>query len=112
MDFCKKVHSYLFCMIPMLVSPLPCVYFSLPLFARAAENLLLHVQKDYLKPQKELAELKKDASQLLSKHNSKLQDAQDLVNDALADINETNRLFPLISSNLAELNVRLDDLCC
>ncbi|OXB73578.1 UNVERIFIED_CONTAM: hypothetical protein H355_003880 [Colinus virginianus] len=71
---------------------------------KAAENVLLQVQKDYLKPQQELAELKKDASQLLSKHNSKLQDAQYLVNDALANINETNRLFPLISSNLGELN--------
>lgn len=87
-------------------------YFSLLLFARAAEGLLHWVQKDYLKPQQELAELKKDASQLLSKHNSKLQDAQDLLNDALANINETNRLFPLISSNLGELNVRLDDQCC
>ncbi|XP_019328886.1 PREDICTED: laminin subunit alpha-1 [Aptenodytes forsteri] len=71
---------------------------------KAAENLLSHVQKEYLKPHQELAELKKDASQLLSKHNSRLQDAQDLVNEALANINETNRLFPLISSNLAELN--------
>ncbi|KFQ65922.1 Laminin subunit alpha-1, partial [Pelecanus crispus] len=71
---------------------------------KAAENLLIQVQKEYLKPQKDLAELKKDASQLLSKHNSRLQDAQDLVNEALANINETNRLLPLISSNLAELN--------
>uniref|UniRef100_A0A8C3LGM6 Basement membrane-specific heparan sulfate proteoglycan core protein n=1 Tax=Chrysolophus pictus TaxID=9089 RepID=A0A8C3LGM6_CHRPC len=109
-DFCKKVHLNLFCMIPVPVSPLPCVYFSLPLFARAAENLLLRVQKDYLKPQQELAELKKDASQLLSKHNSKLQGVQDLVNDALADINETNRLFPLISRNLAELNCFFSNL--
>uniref|UniRef100_A0A8C3PRK5 Basement membrane-specific heparan sulfate proteoglycan core protein n=1 Tax=Calidris pygmaea TaxID=425635 RepID=A0A8C3PRK5_9CHAR len=71
---------------------------------KAAENLLIRVQKEYLKPQQGLAELKKDASQLLSKHNSRLQDAQDLVNKAFANINETNRLFPLISSNLAELN--------
>lgn len=81
-------------------------------FARAAENLLLRVQKEYLRPQQELAELKKNASQLLSKHSSRLQDAQDLVKDALANINETNRLFPLISSNLGELNVRLDNLHC
>ncbi|KAJ7400530.1 hypothetical protein BTVI_104660 [Pitangus sulphuratus] len=71
---------------------------------RAAENLLIQVQKEYLKPQQELAELKMDASQLLAKHNRRLQDAQDLVNEALVNINETNRLFPLISSNLAELN--------
>ncbi|GAB0182708.1 laminin subunit alpha-1 [Grus japonensis] len=71
---------------------------------KAAENLLIRVQKEYLKPHQELAELKKDASQLLSKHNSRLQDAQEVVNKALANINETNRLFPLISSNLAELN--------
>ena len=83
-----------------------------PLFVRAAENLLIQVQKEYLKPPQELAELKNDANQLLSKHNSGLQDAQDLVNEALANINETNRLFPLISSNLAELNVRLDNQCC
>uniref|UniRef100_A0A8B9DK31 Laminin subunit alpha-1 n=1 Tax=Anser cygnoides TaxID=8845 RepID=A0A8B9DK31_ANSCY len=89
---------------------LKCIYFLLPLFTRAAENLLLRVQKEYLRPQQELAELKKNASQLLSKHNSRLQDAQDMVNEALANINETNRLFPLISSNLGELNVRLDNL--
>lgn len=71
---------------------------------KAAENLLLRVQKEYLRPQQELAELKKNASQILSKHNSRLQDAQDMVNEALANINETNRLFPLISSNLGELN--------
>lgn len=82
----------------------------IPLFVRAAENLLIRVQKEYLKPQQELAELKKDASQLLSEHNSRLRDAQDLVNKALADMSETNRLFPLILSNLAELNVRLDSV--
>ncbi|XP_061212315.1 laminin subunit alpha-1 isoform X2 [Neopsephotus bourkii] len=71
---------------------------------KAAENLLIQVQREYLKPQKELADLKSDAHQLLSKHNNRLQDAQDLVNEALANINETNRLFPLMSSNLAELN--------
>ncbi|KAJ7414023.1 laminin subunit alpha 1 [Willisornis vidua] len=71
---------------------------------KAAENLLIQVQKEYLKPQQELAELKVDATQLLAKHNSRLHDAQDLVNEALTNINETNRLLPLISSNLAELN--------
>uniref|UniRef100_A0A8C3CUE0 Laminin subunit alpha-1 n=1 Tax=Cairina moschata TaxID=8855 RepID=A0A8C3CUE0_CAIMO len=71
---------------------------------KAAENLLLRVQKEYLRPQQELAELKKNTSQLLSKHSNRLQDAQDLVKEALANINETNRLFPLISSNLGELN--------
>lgn len=81
-------------------------------FFRAAEKLLTQVQKEYLKPQQELAELIMNASQFLSKQNSRLQDAQDLVNEALANINETHRLFPLISSNLAELNVRLDSQCC
>lgn len=73
---------------------------------------MIQVQKEYVKPQQELAELKKDARQLLSNHNSRLEDAQDLVNKALSNVNETNRLFPLISSNLAELNVRLDNQCC
>lgn len=81
-------------------------------FFRAAEKLLTQVQKEYLKPQQELAELKTHASQFLSKQSSSLQDAQDLVNEALANINETHRLFPLISRNLAELNVRLDSQCC
>uniref|UniRef100_A0A8C0ERI5 Laminin subunit alpha-1 n=1 Tax=Bubo bubo TaxID=30461 RepID=A0A8C0ERI5_BUBBB len=90
----------------------PFISFLIPVFVRAAKKLLIQVQKEYLKPQQELAELKKDASQLLAKHNSRLQDVQDLVNEALADINETSRLFPLISSNLAELNVRLDNQCC
>uniref|UniRef100_A0A663M6Q6 Laminin subunit alpha-1 n=1 Tax=Athene cunicularia TaxID=194338 RepID=A0A663M6Q6_ATHCN len=83
----------------------PFIYFLIPFFVRAAKKLLIQVQTEYLKPQQELVDLKKDANQLLAKHNSRLQDAQDLVNEALANINETNRLFPLISSNLAELNV-------
>uniref|UniRef100_A0A8C3CQ85 Laminin subunit alpha-1 n=1 Tax=Cairina moschata TaxID=8855 RepID=A0A8C3CQ85_CAIMO len=74
------------------------------------ENATKHLK--YLRPQQELAELKKNTSQLLSKHSNRLQDAQDLVKEALANINETNRLFPLISSNLGELNVRLDNLHC
>uniref|UniRef100_A0A8C3DG64 Laminin subunit alpha-1 n=1 Tax=Corvus moneduloides TaxID=1196302 RepID=A0A8C3DG64_CORMO len=69
------------------------------------ENVTQHLKQ-------ELAELKMDASQFLSKHNSRLQDAQDLMNEALANINETHHLFPLISSNLAELNVRVDSQCC
>uniref|UniRef100_A0A8B9S3L0 Laminin subunit alpha-1 n=1 Tax=Apteryx owenii TaxID=8824 RepID=A0A8B9S3L0_APTOW len=79
---------------------------------KAAERLLLQVQKEYLKPQQKLAEIEKDASRLLSKHNSRLQEAQDLVNEALANINETDCLFPLISSNVGDLNVRLEILSC
>uniref|UniRef100_A0A8C3XG57 Laminin subunit alpha-1 n=1 Tax=Cyanoderma ruficeps TaxID=181631 RepID=A0A8C3XG57_9PASS len=75
-------------------------------------KLLTQVQKEYLKPQQELAGLKAHASQFLSRQTSSLQDAQDLVNEALVNINETHRLFPLISRNLAELNVRLDSQCC
>uniref|UniRef100_A0A8C3R947 Laminin subunit alpha-1 n=1 Tax=Cyanoderma ruficeps TaxID=181631 RepID=A0A8C3R947_9PASS len=78
---------------------------------KAAEKLLTQVQKEYLKPQQELAGLKAHASQFLSRQTSSLQDAQDLVNEALVNINETHRLFPLISRNLAELNVRLDSQC-
>ncbi|EMP33411.1 Laminin subunit alpha-1 [Chelonia mydas] len=69
-----------------------------------AERLLLRVQKEYLKPQQELAELKKAASHLLTNHNIRLQEAQDLVNEACTNTNETNRLLFLIYSNLAELN--------
>uniref|UniRef100_A0A8C3QB86 Laminin subunit alpha-1 n=1 Tax=Geospiza parvula TaxID=87175 RepID=A0A8C3QB86_GEOPR len=71
---------------------------------KSAEKLLTQVQKEYLRPQQELAELITNASQFLSKQNIRLQDAQDLVKEALANINETHRLFPLISSNLGELN--------
>uniref|UniRef100_A0A8C3N6E6 Laminin subunit alpha-1 n=1 Tax=Geospiza parvula TaxID=87175 RepID=A0A8C3N6E6_GEOPR len=77
-----------------------------------SQKLLTQVQKEYLRPQQELAELITNASQFLSKQNIRLQDAQDLVKEALANINETHRLFPLISSNLGELNVRLDSQCC
>lgn len=118
-DFSKKM--YLNSFQPTLfsppeihadVSPSPFISLLIPLFARAAETLLVQVQKEYLAPQQELAELTEAASQLLSQHNSRLRGAQDLVNEALADIDETNRLFPLISSNLVELNVRLDGRRC
>ncbi|XP_038249040.1 laminin subunit alpha-1 [Dermochelys coriacea] len=69
-----------------------------------AERLLLRVQKEYLKPQQKLVELKKSASLLLTNHNIRLQEAQDLVNEACTNTNETNRLLFLIYSNLAELN--------
>uniref|UniRef100_A0A7M4EVN4 Laminin subunit alpha-1 n=1 Tax=Crocodylus porosus TaxID=8502 RepID=A0A7M4EVN4_CROPO len=71
---------------------------------KGAERLLLRVQKEYHRPQQEFAELKKNANDLLSNHMSRLQEAQDLVNEAYANTNETNRLLPLIFSNLAELN--------
>uniref|UniRef100_A0A674JDD3 Laminin subunit alpha-1 n=1 Tax=Terrapene triunguis TaxID=2587831 RepID=A0A674JDD3_9SAUR len=77
-----------------------------------AERLLLRIQKEYLKPQQELAELKKGASHLLTNHNIRLKEAQDLVNEACTNTNETNRLLFLIYSNLAELNVRLEILHC
>ncbi|NXY84481.1 LAMA1 protein, partial [Alcedo cyanopectus] len=71
---------------------------------KAAEKVLMQVQKEYVHPQQELGELKKDAGQLLAEHSSRLQDAQGLLNEALANLQETTRLVPLISSNLAELN--------
>ncbi|NWU95491.1 LAMA1 protein, partial [Upupa epops] len=71
---------------------------------QAAENLLIQVQKEFLKPQQELLKLKEGTRQLLEKQSSRLWDAQHLVNEALANINETHHLFPLISSNLAKLN--------
>uniref|UniRef100_A0A8C8SN99 Laminin subunit alpha-1 n=1 Tax=Pelusios castaneus TaxID=367368 RepID=A0A8C8SN99_9SAUR len=71
---------------------------------KAAERLLLRVQKEYHKPQQELEELKKGASHLLSNHNIRLQEAQNLVNEARTNTNETNRLLFLIYSNLEDLN--------
>uniref|UniRef100_A0A8C8SNF8 Laminin subunit alpha-1 n=1 Tax=Pelusios castaneus TaxID=367368 RepID=A0A8C8SNF8_9SAUR len=75
---------------------------------KAAERLLLRVQKEYHKPQQELEELKKGASHLLSNHNIRLQEAQNLVNEARTNTNETNRLLFLIYSNLEDLNKKLN----
>ncbi|XP_074843522.1 laminin subunit alpha-1 isoform X4 [Carettochelys insculpta] len=73
----------------------------------ASERLLAQVQKEYLRPQLELAELKKRASHLLANHSIRLLEAQNLVNEAEANTNETNRLLSLIYSNLEELNDKM-----
>uniref|UniRef100_A0A8C8SLQ1 Laminin subunit alpha-2 n=1 Tax=Pelusios castaneus TaxID=367368 RepID=A0A8C8SLQ1_9SAUR len=96
-SFLKKTAIFSFLYLFTVCSP----------FIRAAERLLLRVQKEYHKPQQELEELKKGASHLLSNHNIRLQEAQNLVNEARTNTNETNRLLFLIYSNLEDLNVRL-----
>ncbi|XP_033856869.3 laminin subunit alpha-1-like [Acipenser ruthenus] len=68
---------------------------------KAAEALLLRVQKEFEKPQKDVKELKERIVAILSDHSSKLQDARTLVNEAFTKAIETNRLLHAMSSNLA-----------
>ncbi|XP_038603188.1 laminin subunit alpha-1 [Tachyglossus aculeatus] len=70
----------------------------------AAENLLSRIQRNYHKPQQDLMKLKEDASHWFYKHSSKLQGAQDLVNEAHAKMKETSHLLLSLTNNLEELN--------
>ncbi|XP_078073116.1 laminin subunit alpha-1 [Mustelus asterias] len=70
---------------------------------KAAERLLARVQKGFQKPQKELEDLKRKVVDTLVQHGSELREAQELVNEARSDTNETNRLLHGISSSLGEL---------
>nr|KAF6422582.1 laminin subunit alpha 1 [Rousettus aegyptiacus] len=69
---------------------------------RAAEDLLSQIQKNYQKPQEELKKMKEAASSLLSKHNSELQAAEDLMREAESKTKESNRLLLIVNANLRE----------
>ncbi|KAH0617809.1 hypothetical protein JD844_016413 [Phrynosoma platyrhinos] len=73
---------------------------------KAAERLLTRIQKEYWRPQQELKNLQKTVKRIFSDHSTNLQEAKNVVNEASANINETNRLLFLINSNLKECNVR------
>lgn len=77
----------------------------LSIFIRAAEDLLSQIQKDYQKPQEELKVIKEAASSLLSKHNSELQAAEDLMREAESKTKESNRLLLIVNTNLREFTV-------
>ncbi|XP_039701762.1 laminin subunit alpha-1 isoform X1 [Pteropus medius] len=69
---------------------------------KAAEDLLSQIQKNYQKPQEELKIIKEAASSLLSKHNSELQAAEDLMREAESKTKESNRLLLIVNANLRE----------
>lgn len=73
---------------------------------KAAESMLVRVQKEFQKPHKETGEQRDRVMDALLEHSSKLNEAQDLVNEALSNTNETSWLLQSISSNLAELKVK------
>ncbi|XP_043922451.1 laminin subunit alpha-1 [Protopterus annectens] len=70
----------------------------------SVEALLQQIDKLYRKPYLGLNSLKKQMTDILTEHSSKLQEAQDLVNEARTNANETNRLLYIISSTLSELS--------
>lgn len=79
----------------------------LSIFFRAAEDLLSQIQKNYQKPQEELKKMKEAASSLLSKHNSELQAAEDLMREAESKTKESNHLLLIVNANLREFTVSL-----
>uniref|UniRef100_UPI00398EB503 laminin subunit alpha-1 n=1 Tax=Pristiophorus japonicus TaxID=55135 RepID=UPI00398EB503 len=70
---------------------------------KAAEGLLRRVEKEFQKPRTELEDLKSRVVDMLVQQSSKLREAQDLVNEARTNTNETSRLLRSISSSLEEL---------
>ena len=76
-------------------------------FPRAAEDLLSQIQKNYQKPQEELEVLKEAASSLLSRHNSKVQAAEELLREAERKTQESGHLLLIVRANLREFNVSL-----
>lgn len=78
------------------------------IFTRSAKDLLSQIHKNYQKPQNKLKVIKEAASSLLSKHNSELQAAEDLMREAEAKTQESNRLLLIVNANLQEFSVSLN----
>ncbi|XP_058412658.1 laminin subunit alpha-1 isoform X1 [Diceros bicornis minor] len=71
---------------------------------KAAEDLLSQIQKSYQKPLEELKVLKEAAGSLLSKLNSELQAAADLVREAEVKTQESSHLLLIVSADLREFS--------
>ncbi|XP_036906226.1 laminin subunit alpha-1 isoform X2 [Sturnira hondurensis] len=71
---------------------------------KSAKDLLSQIQKNYQKPQNKLKVIKEAASSLLSKHNSELQAAEDLMREAEAKTHESNRLLLIVNASLQEFS--------
>ncbi|XP_058532986.1 laminin subunit alpha-1 isoform X2 [Ochotona princeps] len=69
---------------------------------KAAEDLLLQIQKAFQKPQEDLEVLTSKASSLLSKHHNELQVAEELVRQAEAKTKESSHLLLIVKANLRE----------
>lgn len=75
-------------------------------FIRAAERILMRIQKEYRGPQQELLDLQKAAKHALSNHHTRLQELKDLVNEASTNTNETKHLLLLLNNNIIQFSVR------
>uniref|UniRef100_A0ABM5GDG7 Laminin subunit alpha-1 isoform X1 n=1 Tax=Pogona vitticeps TaxID=103695 RepID=A0ABM5GDG7_9SAUR len=71
---------------------------------KAAERLLMRIQKEYRRPEQELKELQKTVKRTLSDHSAVLREAKSVISAASTNINETNRLLFLINRNFKEFN--------
>lgn len=76
------------------------------MFIRGAEKLLTQIQREYWRPQQKIKDFQKAAKLALSDHSIKHQEAQDVVNIANSNTEETRRLLVPINNNLNEFNVR------
>ncbi|XP_062987367.1 laminin subunit alpha-1 [Elgaria multicarinata webbii] len=71
---------------------------------KAAERLLIRIQREYWRPQQEFKDLQKIVKSTLSNRSTSLQEAKDVVNEASRNTNETKRLLFLMNNNLKEFN--------
>uniref|UniRef100_H2ZS58 Laminin subunit alpha-1 n=1 Tax=Latimeria chalumnae TaxID=7897 RepID=H2ZS58_LATCH len=69
---------------------------------KVAEELLRRVDKEFGKPGQDLKEQKEHIADTVSEHSHNLQEAQDLLNEAHINVNETSQLLVTSSSNLVE----------
>uniref|UniRef100_A0A8C5PK68 Laminin subunit alpha-1 n=1 Tax=Leptobrachium leishanense TaxID=445787 RepID=A0A8C5PK68_9ANUR len=71
---------------------------------KASQGLLSRVQKEYEKPPQNIAKLKSDLRKTLMQHNSKLQEAKELMRAASTNTNYTNNLLVPLQNKLIDLN--------
>lgn len=74
---------------------------------RAAEGLLMKVQKVFGEPRGKNEKLEKDLGEKLTDHENKLDDAWDLLREATNKTREANRLSAANQQNMTALEVSL-----
>lgn len=79
-------------------------------YCRNAEDLLNKVKKLFGEPSEKNEDLKNEVQDKLANYHTKVDDARDLLRDAMDKIREANRLSAVNQSNMTMVEVSADKL--
>jgi len=79
-------------------------------YCRNAEDLLNKVKKLFGEPSEKNEDLKNEVRDKLANYHTKVDDARDLLRDAMDKIREANRLSAVNQSNMTMVEVSADKL--